>query len=144
MPRPDSRVIPTGWSEHHQPTAESVMTATCRITRRTAATGVYDSSTGRTTYTAPTEVYEGPCRIQRAALTGTQAPIRGEKLTPVRPYTVSLPITAEGIQVNDLVEILTADDPDTTGKHLTVVDVRGGSLLWQRDLICDEHTPTTR
>lgn len=147
MPRPGTDVIPAGWEAHHQPVADATMTAQCAITRQ--ATGAipgaaYNPATGRTAYPAPVTVYTGRCRVQRADVLATPQPV-GERPVTVRRYTVSIPLGGDTpIQVNDVVEVTAATDPDLVGTLLRVTDVRGGSLVWQRDMQCEVWEPTTR
>lgn len=145
MPRPGSRVIPDGWEAHHQPTAEATMTAECVITRPSSAQAgrVFDEVTGRTTYPTPAQVYAGPCRLQRADVQALPVPV-GQKPTTLRRYDLALPLAAARVQVDDLVTMTAATDPDTVGRRLRVIDVRAGSLVWQQDLVCEEQEPTSR
>lgn len=142
---PNTRLIPDGWEAHHAPTAEQAMTAECVITRPASnGTPVFDAETGRSLHPDPVTVYTGAVRVQRSALTGGNIDVVADKPTPLRQYVVSLPLTAPQIQVADRIAVTAATDPLMVGKILTVADVRGGSLVWQRDLLCDEHVPITR
>lgn len=141
----NSRMFPTTWEQHHAVCAERAMTAECVITRPASnGTPVFDEETGRSQHPDPTTVYTGVCRVQRSALTGGNVPVIADKPTPLRQYVVSLPLAAPQIQVGDVVEVTSATDSLMVGKRLSVADVRGGSLVWQRDLLCDEHVPATR
>jgi hypothetical protein len=122
------------------------MTATCTITRPASGTGpYYNQATGSSTYPTPTDVFTGACRVQRADVTsagGGQS--IGEKQTALRRYVVSLPLDADPVQVNDLVDVDTATDTSLVDTRLRVIGTRTGSLLWQQDLICEVHEATTR
>lgn len=143
MPLPHSRVIPDGWSQHHRPTAEHVMTAACAVRRPGHATG-FDENTGRSVYPDPAPFHAGPCRIQVLARLAGGVDVGDAQIT-IRPYQVSLPADVPEIRVNDQVEVTSCpDDPLLVGRLLRVVDVPAGSLLWQRDLTCEDITPTTR
>lgn len=143
---PNTRLIPATWEAHHAPTAEQAMTADCTVTRPASTPGqpTFDEVSGRSVYPVPPVVYTGPCRVQRAALSGTKDPVIGGKPTPIRPYQYSTPLDAALLQVNDIVEITAATDPEFAGAKLRLTDVRGGSLVWQRDYGAEQWTPTTR
>lgn len=145
MPLPNTRVIPVGWEAAHAPVAEQAMTATATVTRP-ASNGppVFDEETGRSQHPAPSTVHSGPCRIQRSALTGGHAPVVADKVTPLREYVTSWPLDAPVFRVNDLVTVTDATDTELAGQVLRIVDVRRGSLVWQRDYLAEEHVPTTR
>lgn len=143
---PNARLVPEGWEAHHAPVAEGGMTAECVVTRpaSSAGTPTFDEEAGRTTYPAQPKIYTGPCRVQRAALTGANADVIGDRPQPLRSYVVSTPLAAPLLQVNDVVTLTTAVDPVMAGRRMRVEDVRGGSIVWQRDYLCQEWTPTTR
>lgn len=144
---PNAAVIPAGWEAAHAPVANAVMTATCTVTRlqSTAGQPTYDDVTGRSVYPAATTVYTGQCRMQRASRpVGAGAAVIGDKMTPTYGYVLSIPLTAAELQVNDVVTIDAATDDEFEGHTFTVVETRGGSLVWQRDYGCEERSPTTR
>ncbi len=142
---PNTRVIPAGWEAHHQPAAEGAMTAECVITRlATTSATRYNAATGRTDYPDPTTVYSGACRMQREVRSQDHARDVGGNAVTARRYLVSIPTSADPVQINDIVTISAATDADMIGKKLRVTDVRGGSLLWQHDLSCEEWETTTR
>lgn len=143
---PGARLIPDGWEAHHAPVPEGAMTAECRVTRPATTPGqpTFDETTGRSVYPDPPEVYAGPCRVQRARISGTQDPVIGGKATPLRLYEVSAPLAAPPLRVNDIVEITAATDHEFAGALMRVTDVRGGSLVWDRWYDAEQWTPTTR
>lgn len=135
MPLPNTRVIPTLWSDHHRPTAEGGMTATCVVTRRDPV-GTTDAA-GRWTPTTPTTLYTGPVRV--LALTPRRGVlVVGDAQETVRRYQVSLRFDVPEIRIGDLVAVTGSVDSGLFGKQLRVADVALGSEEWQRDLICDE------
>lgn len=143
MPRPGTPVIHPQWSEHHRPTADGQMTAECSIDRPSHV-ATLNETTGRSTYPAATNLYAGPCRFQAGPRLSTPTTVGGTQATQHR-YAVAVPATVGGIQINDQVTVTACtDDPSMVGRVLRVVDVLEGSLLWQRDLICEDTTPTTR
>lgn len=126
------------------------MTATGTLQRPSSA-ATFDEATGRSTYPAPTVLWtsvppDPGIRVQRlsrrAIGRGDQV---GGRTVEVQMYQVSIPVAAPEPQINDQI-VITAnpDDPYLVGKTLRVVEVRLGSLLWQRDMTCEEITPTTR
>jgi len=143
VPLSNTQVISTRFEAHHAPVANAVMTATCTVTRQTAATG-YDDITGRSTYPAATTVYTGQCRVQRASTRRLIAPEVGERHLPQRPYQVSMPLTAPVLQVDDIIEVTDAIDTDFIGTRMAVTDVMGGSVVWQRDYTAEEWSEITR
>lgn len=146
MPRPGSKVIHPDFEARHQLTAEGTQTAACVITRTPAAPGTvsYDTATGRSVYPDPTTVYTGPCRLQREVRSQDHARDVGGRQVTSRRYLLTVPLDAAEVQVNDIVEMTAATDPQTVGRRLRVTDVRAGSLLWQRAMSCEEWEPTTR
>lgn len=145
MPLANTRMFPATWEARHGPCAEQAMTAECVITCPASnGTPVFDEETGRSLHPDPVEVYTGICRVQRPPGLAPNVPVVADNPTPMRQYVVSLPRAAAAVQVADIVLITAATDSQFIGKVFNVVDVRGGSLVWQRDLLCDERVPTTR
>lgn len=143
MPLPGSKVIPDGWEEHHRQVAEGAMTAECAITRGGAATGTFDPVTGRTNYATPGGIYSGPCRVQAASRFALLAQA-GEKPTTTRRYLVGLPLAAPPPNINDMVTVTAATDTAMVGLKMLVTDVLDGSLVWERDLVCEVYESTSR
>lgn len=149
MPLPNTRVIHPDWSRHHRPVAEGAMTGECVITEA-ASTGTvaeFDETLGVSAPPTPTVVYRGICRVQRAIATESHPTIADREVT-LRDYYVMLPVAAPGatqVEVNHIVEFtVMADDPTLVGRTMRVRGDRRGSLLWQRDLVCEDITPTSR
>lgn len=143
MPRPGTPVIHPLWEERHRPTAEGQMTAECSIDRP-VHTAVFDEAVGRSVYPTPTNLYSGPCRIQASQRIPTSPTVGDAQVTLAR-YLIALPATVEGVRVNDQLTVTVCPgSPGFVGRVLRVLDVADGSLLWQRDLICEDTTPTTR
>jgi hypothetical protein len=144
----NTSVIPSQFEAHHRPVAEAVMTATCVVTRRpsTPTAVPFNAATGRSEYPDATTIHAGPCRIQTqaAGLGGGRAVEVGEKSTALRQYEVGMPLSAPLLKVNDVVSIVAAVDSAMVGRTMRVVDVQGGSILWQRTYSCEEWTPTAR
>lgn len=146
MPFPGTSVIPGGWDAHHRLVAEGAQTSTGRVYRYNSE-GVFNDATGKTAYHDPDPVYgtaeEGaPMRIVRDGVDTTI--LIGEREVIKRSYIVTLPAAAPEILVNDMVVAEAASDPLLPGKELYVRDVRFGSQVWERDLVCDNVPPTNR
>lgn len=147
-PLPGYRVIHPQFEAHHRPVAENVQTATATITRHTAAGATFDPDNGQTTYPTATTVYSGRCRVQRP-MQGEMAREIGDRQVIIRPHVVSLPADAPEVRIGDKVTVSpwsdsTQGDPHLPGEPLWVHDVRYGSLIWQRDLVCLNAPPTAR
>lgn len=142
MPLPGTKVFHPDWEAHHRPVAEGAQTAT-GIIRRYSSTGVFNEATGTTDYPAPTTVYgsptPGPMRVVRDGVETTRQ--IGERTVVIRNYTVALPADAPEIRVNDEVVVSTAGDSKLPGEPLWVHDVRFGSQIWERDLVCANVPP---
>lgn len=143
MPFPETHVFHSGWEAHHRPVAEDAQTAT-GIIRRHSADGVFNEDTGETTYPEPTTVYgvDGPerMRIVRDGVETTR--LIGERQVVIRNYIVAIPASAPEIRVNDEVVAATAGDTQLPDRSLWVHDVRFGSQIWERDLLCANVPPT--
>ncbi len=143
-PLPNTQVIGSGWASHHRLTAEQQMLDQCTITRP-AGPGVWDNTLGRTVYPPAVTVYTGPCRAQQ-----TPRDRRHEEeltvspsQTPLHRYYIAIPAEQTGVRINDeLVLTVCAADPSLTTRVLRVVDVLAGTLIWQRDLVCKDISPT--
>lgn len=142
MPFPGTDVFDPDWEAHHRPVAESAMTAT-GIVRRSNSAGVFNEATGKTEYPPPSIVYgvdgAAPMRVVRDGVE-TSREIGGQQVT-IRSYTVALPTDAPEIRVNDEVVVATAGDPRLPNESLWVHDVRFGSQIWERDLVCANVPP---
>jgi hypothetical protein len=138
MPLKGTRIIPAAWSAHHQPTAEATMTATVTITRPSTAAAVLDDATGDITRPDPTVLAtETPARIQAAAASDRVTPAAGQQVTQ-RDYLVTLPLSVAALEVDDVITVVTANDPHLPGRILRVTDVVHGSEVWERDVFCSD------
>lgn len=100
--------------------AEARMVDACTITRGGGAP-VFDPNTGMYTTPAGTTVYTGPCEVQISdGLTARQADAGGTDVTLSR-LTVKVPISVEGIQIDDTVTITASLlDPDLVDQDYRV------------------------
>jgi len=95
--------------------AESLMTDTCRIRKRTGET---TDAAGRVTPTYVT-VYEGRCRFQARGLTGESARA-GEQTVDVLRLELQVPVSVTGVRTNHEVVCLTSVDPELVGRVMRV------------------------
>ncbi|WP_068325032.1 DUF6093 family protein [Janibacter terrae] len=158
MPFPGTRVVPTGWSRHHQPVASGGMNAACVITDPAHATpGAWDDTTGTYAPSAPfvllpppdgPEEDGWPCRVQ--AIQSDQDAEQAGQASTTRRYLVQLHdpdlTTLPDLEQGHVVTIVTAiNDPHLTGLDLVVEDVQHGSERFTRDLVCthNQQPPTS-
>lgn len=136
-PIPGSRVIPTGWSEHHRPVAVGSMTGRADVLVTVPRTSILDEG-------GDALVTEGvPCRVQQLNRASNGATIGQE--AHLRDYLVTVPVDtpvdfragADGHRLR----ITQADAQAAVGLELTIKQVLKGTLLWELDLIC-EHNQT--
>lgn len=135
MPFPGTQVIPSAWSEHHRPVVAGSMTA--RVALYFPAD---EYSWPPVTPTTDDPVWEGVARIQAATSSSDAVPAE----TPVktRPYLVTVPLGAFPAEIplgepGAYLVVTAAEDAAFVGRRLTIHDVQHGSLVWERDLICE-------
>lgn len=129
------RAVPTGWSQHHQGTAEGGMNA--QVTIGTRGTNVYDPATDTTTVTWSQE-YAGPARVQ-SFMRAQLHVLAGQQITG-RPYLVQVKANAARIETGMRVHVTTAvNDAQLVGEDLWVIDAQYGSERFTRDLICSDN-----
>lgn len=133
MPRPGSRVIPTGWEARHRPVLESTRTATVTF-RRFSGPPVFDPETGSTTRPRVV-VCSGTFRIQQQAPSETDA--AAQDIT-THAYQLSGDVTVD-LQINDVGTVDASTDPTIVGRELRVTDVQRGSLLFERTFTCTDN-----
>lgn len=143
MPLPSTRVFHRDWEAHHRPVAEGAMTGSGYFTRA-STDKVFNTTTGKSTYAAPTAVYGSaeepvPLRVVRDGVDTTVA--IGQREVTKRSYLVTVPVTAPELRAGDEVHVVAAGDPHLPGEPLWVTDVRFGTQVWERDLICDNVPP---
>lgn len=139
-PLANTRVIPTGWSQHHAPVAAGGMNATVTIgNTRTGTT--HDPDTDVTTDTWSSEYTAGPARIQ-AVNQAEQNDAAGQLITG-RGYLVQLDSNhagADTLQPGARVLVTAAaNDAQLVGQELWVLDVQYGSERFTRDLVCSDN-----
>jgi hypothetical protein len=139
-PLANTRVIPTGWSAHHAPTAAGGMNATVTIGNTRTGTD-YDPDTDETTETWSTEYDTGPARVQ-ALNQAEQVDAAGQQVTG-RAYLVQLDMNHAGADeiapgARAVVDAA-VNDAQLVGQVLWVVDVQLGSERFTRDLVCSDN-----
>lgn len=142
--RPNTPVIPAGWSAHHRPAANSTHTATVQLRRPGGTTGAFDRETGTTPVTPHTPYYEGPARIQILP-SETQEVDAAEQEISLTRYAVMLDAAVTGFELEDLCQVTAVDangDPWLVGRDLTVYAFESGSLHWERRLLCTDSLET--
>jgi hypothetical protein len=148
MPLPNTRMFHPLFEAHHRPVADGQLTAECVVTRPSSTPNAWDDAAGRNIYPPSEPIYAGSCRVQRRAMgQATVAPsVVADRSVPVAGFVVVLTATSTPlVQVNDVVTItVCTGDPALVGCDLKVRDSHRGSITWQRDLICDLQTATTR
>lgn len=134
-PLPNTRVIHSGWSEHHRPTASGSHTSECHITRP-EGDGYLDEDG---TWHPPSTVtlYTGECRITPASANARQVVV-GEQRITVRRYEVAVEWDIPHVPIDAAVQIVQAYDPGLVGMSLRVTDVRHASETFERVLSCEE------
>jgi hypothetical protein len=119
--------------------AEALMVDTCTIGTLEAAT--FDSGTGTFTPGTIDPVYTGKCRVQVVDSLNAQEPRVGERQLTIQQLVLSVPTAAAGIEVGQVVELLTAAlDPELVGRRFRVVGTHAKSHATARRLQCEEVT----
>lgn len=98
---------------------------------------VYDPATDA--YVTPPGAvrYTGPCRVKPRD-NADRVVAAGEQTVSLWPYTVSVPLRARGVTVDDLLTVTSAGlDAGLVGLVLRVRDVPKGSLMTARRLGCE-------
>lgn len=138
-PLPNTRVIHTDWSAHHQPTAQGGMTGVCSLS---------DPHQGPAPYPVP-DGWDGlgllaadkPCRVQ--VLNNSNSAVSAEQPVGTRQYLVALPI--EGLppitagEGGTVIKVTACKDPGLIGRALRVIDIQHGTEMFERDLICVDN-----
>ena len=138
MPLPGTRVVPTGWSKHHAPTAAGGMYARCRIYDPALDTRGWNEETESVTLQRGAPVYDGPCRIQAVQSAG-QA-LQADEAVTHRDYLVQLVMDAPHLEDGWPVEPYdVVNDGELEQAQLLIVETQLGSERFTRDLICSHN-----
>jgi len=120
-------------------TVESALTDECSITRRTA--GVLDPDTGAYTVTTPVPLWSGPCRVRSRVAAARDVQV-GDAHTTVGQYYVTLPVDAEGFDIDDyLVVTRSATSVELIGVPMQILDVQLGTWDLGRRLVAQTARP---
>lgn len=112
------------------------MVDACTITR-TGSPGAFDETTGAYGAGTPTTLYTGKCRV-RPRDNADRIEQAGEQQVSFWPFIVSVPMSVQGVQVDDLVTITASElDADLVGTVLRVKQVLQGTHITARRLSCD-------
>lgn len=121
--------------------ALALMDDVCTVVRPNSTGHTTDPATGVVTYAGAT-IYTGACRVQM--LQGTRGDAleqAAERAISVQNAIVSLPITAVGIRVDDVITVTASTlDPDLVNRVYRVVAMTHKTFLTARRLICQEVT----
>lgn len=118
--------------------AESMMVDTCAITRATAGS-TFNETTGAYTGGSTTTVYTGACRVKPRD-NADRVVQYGQEAVSFWPFIVSVPMSATGISLNDIVTVTaSALDASLVGMVLRVREVLQGSHLTARRLACERN-----
>jgi hypothetical protein len=119
-----------------QALAESLMVDTCTITRNDGDP-VFNTTTG--TYTQPTTtVYTGKCRVKPSVLSGNTTVQAGEERVALWPYSVSVPVSATDVELDDIVTVTASADASLVDVTLRVRSIARGTFITARRLDCEE------
>lgn len=112
------------------------MLDTCRITRQ-GVQPAFDPDLRQTVYGVAQVVYEGKCKVQQTARVTPSTSEAGAEIVSLFAVHVHIPMAADGVQVDDDVEIRTAVlDRVLVGTHFRVVMVPMKSFATARRLSC--------
>lgn len=139
-PRPGLTVIPPGWEQHHKPVADGTRTATVELWTGPLAGDpewIWDRAERREVRNHGTRLHPDStitARVQRLREEdGTSA---GQQDVTTRRYLVALDRDlADELTVTARVRVVDCD-PYLDGHYLSVLDIQGGSLRFERDLLC--------
>lgn len=110
----------------------------CTIIRGGTAS-TFDPVTGAYTTPAGTTIYAGVCEVQLTDSLNASTPDAGGQVATVSRLTVKVPMSVEGVQVDDVVTITASGlDPDLVGRKYRVVSRFAKSFATARRLEVEE------
>jgi hypothetical protein len=110
--------------------AEALMVDTCTITR--AAQGTFNETTLVYDSNTSTTVYTGKCRVKPRDNADRVVQF-GQEAVSLLPYVVSVPMSVEGVAIDDLVTVTNSVlDPELVGKVLRIRQTFVGSHITAR------------
>lgn len=116
------------------------MTDACTISRP-GARGTFNTATGTYADADETAIYSGKCRIQSSNVLDPRSPEFGSREIVTQEVTVSVPMSAEGINVGDVVTVTACEfDPDMVDRELKIEGLVIKSHATARRLRCEVVT----
>lgn len=104
-----------------QSEAEGRMVDSCTITRGAGAPG-FNATTGEYTDAEGTTIYTGPCEVQLSDGLNAATNDTGGQVVTVTRLTVKVPMSVEGVRIDDLVTITASLlDADLVGREYRVI-----------------------
>ena len=136
-PRPGITLLPDGFEQYGQHALSGSHTADVEIWSGPAdGAPEWVFAAGVETRNHGTLVTTGQVRIQRLLSEGEST--AGEQDVTSRRYLVALSWDASWVTTRTRIKVL-AGDPLLEGRYLSVVDVQGGSLRFERHLIAIDN-----
>lgn len=127
------------WQPHHAAVVAGFMLAEIVVYRKKLDAELeYDQNTGK--YTPPTTtVWSGNARIQPFGIIGDM--VVGQDTTGRRLMRVQIDDLESGINVDDMIKVVSADDaPELVTFRLEVRGTVPSSNPWVTDLVCEADT----
>ena len=129
-----------GVLERGRRAAEAIMSDACTIARP-GARGAFNATTGTYADSDESAVYSGKCRIQSSNVLDPRSPEFGGREITTQEVTVSVPMSAEGIEVGDEVTVTACEfDSEMVGRSLKVEGLVIKSHSTARRLRCEVVT----
>jgi hypothetical protein len=136
-PLPNSRIIPTSWSDHHARSVGTSMNATVTVGEPDGPAQPQGDD-----WVQPwTNDYTGPARIQALNDAQTQAAAGGQQVSG-RAYLVQLvkALAVKEIHPGARIKVTAcANDAQLVGQDLWVIDPQLGSERFTRDVVCSDN-----
>lgn len=136
-PREGITLIPDGFQAHGATALEGSHTADVELwsgPEDGAPEWIFNPDTGTEARNHGTRTATATARIQRLLSEAETA--AGEQDVTSRRYLVALPWDASTVTTRSRVKVLASGDPLLDGRFLSVLDAQGGSLRFERHLIC--------
>lgn len=117
-------------------TSETAMPETCTVTRAGAAdidpvTGVHSGT--------PTTIFSGACRIRQFSNSQDAVVMVGDLDETLARYVLTVPASATGVAVDDVVTVSSTTDADLDGRTFYVSHIPKQSWLTDRRLMIEDR-----
>lgn len=132
-------LIPPGWQARHSDALAGARTAAVELWSGPAdgdQEWTFSPELGTEARNHGTLLSSPTARIQRLLTEQEQA--SGEQDVTTRRYLVALPQSAT-VTLGNRIKVIDSGDPLLDGRYLSVVDVQGGSLRFERHLIAIDN-----